>query len=59
MLDKQKGDIVFECDRCGEVFDSGASNFDAARGALKMEGWKARKIADVWCHYCRDCVGKR
>ncbi len=58
MLDRQKGDIVFSCDGCGEVLETKTSNFDAARSRLRLENWRTRKVGNVWQHYCADCAKK-
>lgn len=56
MLDRQHGDVIFECDGgCGEVLETGTSNFDAARNALRRENWKTRKIGEEWTHLCPGC----
>lgn len=55
MMDQQKGNIIFECDECGETLDTETSSFDAALKTLKRDGWKAEKVADVWTHKCDCC----
>jgi hypothetical protein len=55
MMDVQKGDFVVECDGCGEVLETGTSNFEAARSVMRREGWKPTKIGDVWTHACPGC----
>jgi len=55
MMDQQKGNFVFECDPCGETLETNTANFNAALNMLKREGWKARKIDDVWTHKCEKC----
>ena len=61
MMDKQKGDFVFECDNCGAALETDQADFDVARSILRREGWRARKIGDVWQHGCASCgvPGKR
>ena len=54
-IDRQKGDLIFECDGCGEVFESNTSDFNSAFNMAKRAGWRARKINDVWSHYCDCC----
>jgi hypothetical protein len=39
MLDRQSGDIIFECDGCGEVLATDTGNFNAARNLLQQNGW--------------------
>ena len=58
MLDRQKGDICFECDGCAEILDTQTSNFDAALNRMRREGWKAMKTGEDWFHYCQRCKGK-
>jgi predicted RNA-binding Zn-ribbon protein involved in translation (DUF1610 family) len=55
MLDRQRGNIVFECDVCGETLDSDTRDFGEAIRALKNESWKARKIGVDWVHACPGC----
>ena len=55
MLDRQHGNIVFECDVCGETLDSDTRDFNEALRILKNESWSARKIGVDWCHSCSDC----
>lgn len=55
MLDRQKGDVIFMCDECGEVMDSGTSDFDSALNLLKRERWQIKKIEGEWEHRCPNC----
>ena len=55
MIDRQGGDIVFECDTCGEVLESGTADFGSAWNYAKREGWRARKIGTEWVHACPKC----
>lgn len=55
MMDRQSGKILFECDSCDEVLNTETGDFDDARDQLNREGWRARKICDVWLHGCPDC----
>lgn len=54
-IDRQKGDIIFECDACGETFETNQADFNTGFGMIKRAGWRARKIKDVWSHYCDCC----
>lgn len=56
MLDRQKGDIVFECDACSEVLETSTSNFESALSVLRRSGWKAHKSGEEWKHLCHACV---
>jgi len=58
MLDRQRGDLIFECDACGDVLETETSNFDSAMNAMRREGWKSMKIKDVWVHNCSSCGRK-
>jgi hypothetical protein len=55
MMDKQKGDFIFECDNCSAVLETDQADFDVARNIMRREGWHARKIGDVWQHGCASC----
>lgn len=54
-IDRQHGDIVFECDGCGETLETAQADFGAAFNFVKREGWRAKKIGNVWSHYCDAC----
>jgi hypothetical protein len=55
MLDRQKGRLVFECDSCDAALESKTGDFTEAWAEAKRDGWKSRKIGDVWVHACPDC----
>lgn len=55
MLDRQHGKIVFECDSCGEVFNTDTGDFHDAIVYLNAREWQFKYIAKIWCHYCRKC----
>lgn len=58
MLDRQHGDIIFECDRCMEVLETGTGNFDAALNFMKQQGWRSvpdPKEKGEWNHFCGGC----
>lgn len=58
---RDHGDMVFECDKCGEVYEAAESDFHVAWDEAKREGWRAFKNeeSDEWCHSCPDCVNTR
>lgn len=56
-VDRQKGNVVFECDACNETLETKTSNFSAAMNLLHHEGWKARREDGEWVHYCDKCIG--
>jgi len=58
MIDRQKGDLVFECDTCGETYESATSDFSAAWNQAKRDGWRAKKIGSEWVHTCPVCGEK-
>lgn len=55
MIHRQKGKILFECDSCDEVFAGETDDFREEWAVAKAEGWRSRKIADVWLHGCPKC----
>lgn len=55
MLDRQHGKFIVECDACGEALETETADFDEARATMQREGWKIRKIRNVWIHGCPDC----
>lgn len=55
MIDRQNGDLVFECDECGETFESATSDFNSAWNQAKRDGWRAKKIGTEWVHECQNC----
>lgn len=61
MLDRQKGDYIFQCDGCYAVLETNTSNFTAAINLLRREGWKShlRDGDEDWKHYCKTCQFRR
>jgi hypothetical protein len=57
MIVRQYGKIIFECDECGDTFESNTREFDEAWENAKDEGWRAYKEDGEWCHSCPDCGG--
>ncbi len=55
MIDRQGGDVVFECDSCDEVLETEQADFNSAWNRAKREGWRARKIGTEWVHECPQC----
>lgn len=55
MIDRQKGQIVFECDSCPATLESNTDNFTDAWNKAKAEGWKTHKIGAIWVHACDRC----
>lgn len=58
MLDRQKGNIIFECDTCADTLDTGTGSFDAALNQLRRDGWRAQLVAGEWVHWCQKCWRK-
>jgi predicted RNA-binding Zn-ribbon protein involved in translation (DUF1610 family) len=51
-----KRTVHFECDDCGEDFDSETDEFAEAWRKAKSEGWRAFDADERgWKHYCPDC----
>lgn len=57
-INRDHGLVMFECDDCGEVFDSEIHDFSEAWQAAKEEGWVAAKLGGKWEHFCPECKGK-
>lgn len=55
MIDRQHGAIVYECDVCDSVLDTGESEFSDALSQFRREGWKAERVGTEWTHLCPDC----
>jgi Fe2+ or Zn2+ uptake regulation protein len=53
------GRFAFICDMCGDVVETGESDFDTAVSDMRHEGWRAVRVLvrkDVeWQHHCADC----
>ncbi len=58
MIDRQHGDIIFECDSCGDTLESDTGNFESAINIIRREGWKASKVGSDWIHTCHKCQRK-
>jgi hypothetical protein len=60
MIDRQYGQIVFECDGCDELLHTKipVEDFNGAMAVFRREGWKAIKIGDEWVHECPNCQKK-
>lgn len=55
MIYRQNDDVVFECDACGEVFESEDSDFNSAWNQAQRDGWRVKKIGTDWVHSCGRC----
>lgn len=60
MMDRQKGNIVFECDGCQDVLETGTADWGSAQNALKRARWSAVKVDEGdWEHYCDGAECRR
>lgn len=55
MIDRQGGQIIFECDSCDTTLESGTEEWSDAWSRAKREGWRSRKIGSEWVHACPGC----
>lgn len=55
MLEREHGDIIWQCDGCGELLDTNTADFDAARNMLTRNQWLTKRASDGWQHFCSDC----
>lgn len=53
-ITRTKGEVVFECNTCGEVFGTGSEDFASTWEAAKDEGWIAVKKGKNWRHVCPE-----
>lgn len=58
MIRRVRGEMVCECDGCGEEVFGGTEEFDQFWLRLRSEGWRARKDRESgeWSHQCPDCA---
>lgn len=54
LMNKGSG-IIFLCDECGEEFETFEEDLLLAKDILKEEGWRIKKVAGEWEHYCKEC----
>jgi hypothetical protein len=55
VIDRQGGNIVFECDECGNALETEQADFSSAWNLAKRERWRTRKIGNDWVHKCPGC----
>lgn len=54
---RDHGKIVFECDECGDTFESGTSDFEEALHKAKHDqDWLVTKEGQTWLHICPSCI---
>ena len=58
MIDRQHGNLVFECDGCGDTFETGGSEFAYVWPEARHEGWLARRVGEKIVHECPRCIPK-
>lgn len=61
MIRRERGELIAECDNCGESSDCyfrGGDDWHEFIAELKEKGWRIRKDDDEWKHYCPDCVAE-
>lgn len=56
MIQRQDGQVVFECDTCPEELETEEDDFHAALAVFKRDGWRAEKVGSEWVHTCPSCV---
>jgi predicted RNA-binding Zn-ribbon protein involved in translation (DUF1610 family) len=57
-LTRDHDNITFECDDCGETFETDTNDVYAAYQDAKSNGWIAVKTGACWEHQCPDCRGE-
>lgn len=56
MIHREDGELVCECNECGNEEYAGTLEFREFVQSLKEDGWKIRKDGDVWLHICPKCA---
>ena len=59
MIDRQYGEITYECDACDETLETGESEFSDALGMFRRNAWKAEKVGSEWTHLCPKCQDRK
>lgn len=54
---RASGEVIFECDECGEEYPGGTLSFQEVVDELKADGWRIRKDEETgeWTHECPEC----
>lgn len=52
MMDRQRGQYIFECDDCGESLYTECYDFQEALYCMRTNDWTARKVGTDWVHNC-------
>jgi hypothetical protein len=55
--EKNGGRLAFQCDSCPQAISTNETDFHAALGEAKAEGFIAFNRSGMWFHKCADCKG--
>lgn len=55
MIDRQYGEINFECDACDATIETGESEWADAMAQFRRADWRSEKVGDEWTHLCPAC----
>ena len=55
MIDRQHGEIVYECDSCTETLETCEPDWNDAKRQFDDAGWRAYKAGADWVHECPKC----
>ena len=55
MTRREKGELLAECDGCGEEFPGGVLEWQDFIDDLKANGWRIHKEGEEWQHHCPEC----
>ena len=55
MIDRQFGEITFECDACDETIETGEEEWNHAMRHFRSAGWRSEKVGAEWTHLCPAC----
>lgn len=56
MIDRQFGEITFECDGCDDTIETGESEWNDAMAAFRRLEWRSEKVGNDWTHLCPKCA---
>jgi hypothetical protein len=59
MIDRQYGEITFECDGCEETLATGERDWPEAMAEFRTAGWRSEKVGADWTHLCPPCGGRK
>ena len=45
------------CDNCGDGFE--AESWEEAQEVMKRDGWKKKKVGDIYEYYCPECAEQK